>query len=735
MIKTAKTAGFCFGVARAVQKAYECANSGEAFCTLGPIIHNAQVVDDLTRRGIPVVTEIEEVPLNTAVIIRAHGVGREVYRQLEERDIRWVDLTCPYVAKIHRIVEEHHKKGYQIVIAGDAAHPEVVGINGWCGHTAVVLANQTEAEAFAQAYTQTGVQPLCIVAQTTFRQEIFKKMINILKKPCQNTLLFDTICKATEERQQEAKELSRECDVMIVLGGENSSNTRKLYEICKRGCKEAYLAETIHGLSLHTKDKVVGITAGASTPPVIIKEAINTMENMENMETVTNAQGVENTTEATQAAAAEAPKGEQTFETLFEGSLKTLNTGDIVKGTVIEVRPNEVIVDLGVKQDGFIPAAEVSDDPNKMPSDVVSVGEEIDVFVVRVNDAEGNIMLSKRKLDAVKTWNDVVEAFNAGTILEGKVANVVNGGVIAKYKDVKVFIPASHCSDRYLSDLNVLMGQTVSFRIIDINEKRRRVVGSVKQVLLEQKAALEAKFWETAEVGKKYTGTVKSITNFGAFVDLGGVDGLVHISELSWGRIKHPSEVVKEGDTIEVYIKDIAEDTKKISLGFKKAEDNPWVIAQSRLNVEDVIKVKIVRMLPFGAFAEIMPGVDGLIHISQIANKRINKPQDELEIGQEVEAKIVEIDWEAKKIGLSIRALLPEEPAETAPAPEKTEEEPEPTHEEELGATIGDAIDFSSVVADEAPTEDAPVEDAPVEEAPAEDAPAEDAPAEEKTEE
>ena len=419
--------------------------------------------------------------------------------------------------------------------------------------------------------------------------------------------------------------------------------------------------------------KNVGITAGASTPSVIIKEAIYKMENVE-----------------------------QNFETLFEESLKTLNTGDVVTGTVIEVRPTEVIVDLKVKQDGFIPASEISDDPSLEPKDVVSVGDEIEVFVVRVNDADGNIMLSKRKLDSMKTWNDIKKHHEEGTVLEGKVTDVVNGGMIVSYKSNRVFIPSSQANDRFLSDLSELVGKVVPFVIIDINDRRRRIVGSVKTVLVAQKKELEAKFWETAEVGKKYNGIVKSLTNFGAFVDIGGVDGLVHISELSWSRIKHPSEVISVGDSIEVYIKDIDDETKKISLGFKKAEDNPWEIAKSKLNVDDEITVKIVRMLPFGAFAEIMPHIDGLIHISQIANKRIGKPQDELELGQEVNVKITEIDWEAKKISLSIRALLPveEAPVVEAPAEEAKEEEETPVYKEELESTIGDAVEI------EIPTEE-----------------------------
>ncbi len=663
-IKVAKTAGFCFGVARAVNRAYECAEKGDTkYCTLGPIIHNAQVVEDLRNKGVGVIDSLDNLPPDTTVIIRTHGVPEQIYKTMEKRQIPYLDLTCPFVKKIHTLVSQHQKKGYQIIIIGDSTHPEVIGINGWCNDEAIIIENLEDAESLIPPE-----KPTCIVSQTTFNQNIYKKIIFFLKKTCQNTVIFDTICNATEERQTESRSLAAQVDVMLVLGGQNSSNTQKLYQICKSVCGEAYCAESINALGDLSRfsGKTIGITAGASTPAVIIKEAINKMENQD-----------------------------QNFATLFEESLKTLNTGDVVTGTVIEVRPTEVIVDLQVKQDGIIPAAEISDDPSLSPADIVKPGDEVQVFVVRVNDADGNIMLSKKKLDSIKTWDAILKAAEDGEILEGKVAGIVNGGVIVTYKSYRVFVPASLANDRYLSDLNELVGKTVPFKIIDINEKRKRIVGSVKAVLAAQKQELLKTFWESAEVGKKYTGIVKSLTNFGAFGDIGGVDGLVHISGLSWARIKHPSDVVSVGDSIEVYIKDINEETKKISLGYKNPADNPWEVAKAKLNVDDVVTVKIVRMLPFGAFAEILPTVDGLIHISQIANKRIAKPQDELSIGQEVEVKITEIDWENKKIALSIRALLPEEPvAESAPEETPAEDEaPTSYHDEVAADTIADAVD------------------------------------------
>ena len=637
-LHVAKTAGFCFGVARALDMVEDCTkDKSKRYHTLGPIIHNKHVVEDLAKNGIAPISDVSFARSGDAIIVRTHGVGKAVYEEMEKRGVSVTDVTCPFVKKIHNIVEKHHREGYQIVIVGDKNHPEVQGINGWCENEAVILGTEEEAKT-----AKFGEKPVCVVSQTTFVQKIFKKIVLFLKKTCNDIVIFDTICSATEERQDEAYALASVCDAMIVLGGRNSSNTQKLYSICKSVCEETYLLEHIGELdsATHFDLKKVGITAGASTPAVIIKEAIGKMENFES------------------------------FESLVEESLKTLNTGDVVKGTVIEVRPNEVIVDLGAKQDGFIPAAEISDDPAVTTADVVKPGDEIEVFVVRVNDADGNIILSKRKLDSVKTWEAVKKAFEEGTVLEGKVTETVNKGMIATYKGYKVFIPESQASERRMSDLSGFVGSVVAFKIIDINDRRKRLVGSVRAILEAQKKELEEKFWADAAVGKVYNGVVKSLTNFGAFVDIGGVDGLVHISELSWKHINHPSEVIAEGDSIEVYIKDINEETKKISLGFKKAEDNPWEIVKSKIEVGGTAAVKIVRIMPYGAFAEIIPGVDGLIHISQIANRRIEKPQDELTLGQEVEVKVTDIDWENKKIALSIRALLPEAPVEEAPVEE-----------------------------------------------------------------
>ncbi len=648
MIKVAKTAGFCYGVKRAVNSVYDEIKNGTKLATLGALIHNPQVIGDLAEKGVIAYDNPDDIPDGYTIVIRAHGIGKETYDKIRNRP--HIDLTCPFVEKIHKIVSEYHNKGYGIVIVGDKNHPEVKGINGWCGNSALVIydINEQIDEKFSK-------KPVCVVAQTTIKREIFSQIVQNVKKTCKSTLIFDTICSATKDRQTETAALSEESDCMIVIGGRESSNTRKLFEIAKERCGEAYHIETYEEIPQKSYNKI-GITAGASTPHRIIEEVVKAMS--ENLQK------------------------EENFAELFEQySSKTLNNGDVVEGTVVEVRNNEVIVDLGgFKYNGQLAADQLTDDPSLKPSDVVKEGDTIKVYVVGVNDGEGKVVLSRKKLVAMESWNKIKAAYESGEVLEGKIIKAVKGGVIALADGSQVFIPARQASERFIQDLQSLVGETVNFKIIEIDERRKRVIGSVRVLLEAARKEREEKFWAEAEVGKKYTGTVKSLTSFGAFVDIGGVDGLVHISELSWNKIKHPSEIVNVGDVLEVYIKDMNPETQKISLGYKKTEDDPWVIAQNKIHVGDVIKVKIVRMMPFGAFAEILPNVDGLIHISQIADRRIGKPEDVLTIGEEVEVKVTETDWEAKKISLSIRALIAPAAEEAAP---EVEEEEEPVNEGE----------------------------------------------------
>lgn len=644
-IKVAKTAGFCFGVKRAVNSVYEALNEGKKIATLGDVIHNRQVMDDLASKGVFSYDFVEDIPNDCTIVIRAHGVGKDVYEKIGDRP--YIDLTCPFVSKIHRIVEKYYNDGYQIVIIGDKNHPEVIGINGWCNYEACVIDSE-----LSEICTNFDKKPICVVAQTTIKKEYFVQKVQILKKACKSTIEFDTICSATRNRQEEAAKLAANSDCMIIVGGRQSSNTKKLFEISSKLCSDTYHVETADELPQKQYYKI-GITAGASTPARIIREVVKAMS--ENL------------------------KNEESFAELFEQyDQKTLSNGDIIDGQVVEVRKNEVIVDLGgFKYNGQLAVDQLTDDPSLEPSDVVKEGDTIRVYVIGVNDAEGKVVLSRKKLVAMESWNKIKAAYEEERIMEGKVIKAVKGGLIALADDAQVFIPARQASEKYVSDLQSLVGTTMKFKLIELDERRKRVVGSARVILEAERKAKEAEFWADAEVGKHYSGTVKSLTSFGAFVDIGGVDGLVHISELSWNKIKHPSEVCAVGDVMDVYIKEINPETKKISLGFKKLEDNPWTIAKSKINVGDVITVKIVRMMPFGAFAEIIPSVDGLIHISQIADKRIGKPEDVLSIGQEVEVKVTDVDWDEKKISLSIRALIEKEEVEEAAEEEVVEDEAE----------------------------------------------------------
>ncbi len=693
MVKLAKTAGFCYGVKRAVDEVYAAVESGEKICTLGKLIHNQQVVDDLESKGVKWYDSIEQVPDNTKVIIRTHGVGKAVYEQLKARNKSYTNLTCPFVEKIHKIVSKHYDEGFKIIIVGDKNHPEVIGINGWCNNEALVLYD-TETQVPSEFVNS----PCCVVAQTTINKEKFVQIVQFIKKTCKDVQFFDTICNATTKRQEEAAQLAADSDVMLVVGGMESSNTAKLYEISKSLCPCTFHIQTYEDIpqQINKNNKKIGITAGASTPGRIIEEVVRAME--ENL------------------------KKEETFAELFEqyGS-RTLNNGDIVEGVVVEVRNNEVIVDLGgFKYNGQLALDQMTDDPSAKTSDLVKPGDDIKVYVIGVNDSEGKVVLSRKKIVQQESWNKVKEAYENGEVLDGKIIKAVKGGVIAHALDTQVFIPARQASERFVQDLQTLVGTQVQLKLTEVDDRRKRVVGSVRVLLDAARKEKEDAFWADVEVGKTYQGTVKSLTSFGAFVDLGGVDGLVHISELSWSRIKHPSEVVAVGDVVEVYIKDLKAESKKISLGYKKTEDDPWAIAKSKYSIGDIVSVKIVRMLSFGAFAELMPTVDGLIHVSQIAEKRIEKPEDVLSIGQVVDAQITDINWETKKISLSIRALLEAlRPVEEAvPMPEEEAAEGEvlaystEATDEEKAAAVAEFVEEEVEVAEEAPVEEAPAEDA-----------------------
>ncbi len=658
----AKSAGFCFGVSRAVARVEELLAAGEQVCTLGPIIHNPQVVGQLAARGVTIADRPEDTPAGAVLVIRSHGVPENVYDRLRTLGIRYSDATCPFVEKIHRIVAEHSAAGRTVLIAGDPDHPEVLGIRGHCRGDVFVFRDVQELQAIFSNDPQSTKRSLIMVAQTTFNTNLWEKCADLAKKDCTNLLIFDTICVATTKRQTEAIGLARRCRSVVIVGGRESSNTTKLRDVCAPFC-QTHLIEGAADLRREwfCPGETAGLTAGASTPSDIIKEVHFTMsEIINNSEVLESTAAPENTT----AENTEEMSSEE-FAAMIDATLQNA-TDDRVRGLVVGIAPNEVQVEVeGRKQTGYIPVSELSNDPSADPNDLVKIGDELDLLIMRTNDQEGTIMLSKKRVDALKGWDTIVAAEADGTVLEGTVVEIIKGGMLVVTEGVRVFVPASQASLNRMEDLSPLKGQTVKLKIIEVNPHRRHAVGSVRQVAQAARKEQEDAFWAQAEVGQQYTGAVKSLTSYGAFVDLGGVDGMVHISEMSWSRIKHPSEVMNVGDVVTVYIKALDPEKKKISLGYRKAEDNPWEIFKAQYPIGTVVEAKVVGMTAFGAFAQIIPGVDGLIHISQIADHRVEKPQDELQIGQVVTAKITAVDYDRKRISLSIRALLePETDAE-----------------------------------------------------------------------
>ncbi len=634
-VTVAKTAGFCFGVDRAVKLAYEAAGRYDNVLTLGPIIHNPDVVGDLEKHGVRVIENLDGVTAKDTVIIRSHGVGPDVYAKLLEIGARVVDATCPYVKKIHQIVSERSKAGDLILIAGDETHPEVRGIVGYASGEYHVFADADEMMKLIRKNCENSKKSVAILSQTTYNIKLWENCKSLVKD-MPGVTVYNTVCAATSKRQSEAMELSSQNDVMIIVGGCNSSNTKKLYDICSQNA-ECHLVENAEGLKdidfSHIRS--AGISAGASTPAYIIKEVQNTMTEILTKEEEFN------------------------FEEAIEQTFKKIYTGKRVSGIVTAVNPTEVIVDIGTKQTGYIPQAELSSDPNVKPSDVVSVGDEIDVIVTKINDVEGIVYLSKKQVDAQKGYDEVKKAAEDGTAVSGVVTNVIKGGVIVVVEGMRVFVPASQTGVRADVSLDTLLKQTVNLKIIELNEQRKRAVGSIRKVAAEERAAKRAAFFENAVIGSTVEGEVKSITDYGVFVDVGGVDGLVRKADLTWARIKHPSDVVSVGDRIEVTIKDIDRETGKVSLVYKKQSDNPWDIFRNNYELGQVVDATIVSITSFGAFAQIIPGIDGLIHISQIADQRVNNVADFLTVGQTVQAKITECDFEKKRVSLSIRALLP----------------------------------------------------------------------------
>jgi len=553
-ISIAKSAGFCFGVDRAIKIVYNNLDKHDRLVTLGPIIHNPDVVADLERKGIFSVNDYKKINSDKTVVIRSHGVSQSVYDYLVGNGNNIIDATCPFVARIHKIVYEKSSEGYTILIAGDDNHPEVEGIKGHCKSEVHVFKDVDDLKDIFNNFKDKCEKKVAIVQQTTYNSIIWDKCKEYITSINLNTIIYDTICNATMIRQAEASELAKQSDLMLIVGGKQSSNTIKLKSICENFCKCYHIENASELINIDfSGEKLIGISAGASTPAYIIKEVHSTMSEM-----------LKNQDE------------DFNFEEALELSFKKIYTGEKVKGYITSVNSSEVIVDIGTKHTGYIPMSELSENPNAKPSDVVSVGDTVDLIVIKINDQDGIVTLSKKKVDAMIGFEQIVKAKEEGTVLTGIVLNVVKGGILVASNGVKVFIPASQSTMRRDEKLEDLLKKTVSFKVIEVNEAKGRAVGSIKAVLLEKKNELSVKFFETAEVGAACTGEVKSITDYGVFVDIGGVDGLIRKPDLTWKRIKHPSEVVKLGDKIEVTIKDIDKEAKKVSLVFKKDCDNPW---------------------------------------------------------------------------------------------------------------------------------------------------------------
>ena len=629
----AKTAGFCFGVNRAVKLTYELLKQGRPVATLGPLIHNPQVVEDLESKGAITCDSVDDVPDGYEVVIRSHGVGQSVYDKISTRRLAYHDATCPFVTKIHKIAARAGAEGAMLLVAGDAKHPEVQGIVGHTTGKVEVFANLAELEKLLPELTQQ--KSIFAVAQTTFNVQSWETCKEFLKNQCTNAKIFDTICNATWARQQEAEDLSQKCDHMVVIGGHHSSNTQKLLQVAARHTK-AINVETADELDKDWLNgaRIVGVTAGASTPSSIIEEVLNCMS--------------------------EEIRDDMSFEEMLAASeAKPLYAGKIVKAKVISVSPTECVVGIdGSKHTGIVKLSEMSHDPNAKMEDLVKVDDELDLVVVKTNDQEGVDTLSRVRFEAQKGMKDVSEAAENGTVMEGDVMEANKGGVVVNVKGVRVFVPRSQATMRRDEDYTKLVGQHVKLVITEC--AGRKIVGSINKVTAEENKAKRDEFWKNVEVDKQYTGVVKSLTSYGAFVDIGGVDGLCHISELSWNNIKHPSEVVSVGDTIEVYVKSYDPENQKVSLGYKKEEDNPWEKLKNEYPIGSEFEAPVVSITKFGAFVRILPGIDGLVHISEISNERVNKVSDVLKVGDMVKVKLINVDFDRKRISLSMKACLDE---------------------------------------------------------------------------
>ena len=723
-IIVAKNAGFCFGVRRAVEAVYDHLDKAEKLYTYGPIIHNPEVVEELKDKGVIVEDNIDNIDSGT-VIIRSHGVPEQVYKHMTGKGLNIVDATCPYVKRVHNLVKEYHSQGYAVIIVGEKEHPEVIGINGWCNNEAFIVNDEAEAQKLP------SLHKACIVAQTTMIQKKWDAILKIIHEKVEQPEVFNTICGTTSTRQMEAESIAKMADVMIVIGGKNSSNTKKLYSICKTHCDKTFAVETAKDIdiSLFDPGDVVGITAGASTPDWIIKEVIEKMNKANELEKAKHISEEEKTvisneeagkapdqqTEITEQLAQNNEKEETTSlqstepdekkpesesVTEEEQSAEEMNTienydktvislrpGMVVQGTIIAITDEEVIINVGYKSDGILPIDELTLIDPDTGETLWHEGDSIDVEIVKVNDGEGNVLLSRRAIEERRRWKMIEDGFKNKKEFKGVCAEVVKGGVIARIGDIRAFVPASHLSTRYIEDLTTLIGTPLRLRIIELERRRNRVIASQRVILEEEEEARRKALWDSIEEGQIITGTVKRLTDFGVFVDIGGVDGLIHISDLSWGHVQHPSEVVQQEQSIAVKVLAVDRERGRISLGYKQTIPHPWDNVEEKYTVGDTVSGKVVRITTFGAFVQLEPGVDGLVHISQISDKHVDKVEDVLKVDEEVQVRILDVDSEKRRISLSIREALPDRQEKTEPDfPEEIVQE----EQEEMTVNLGE---------------------------------------------
>ncbi|MBR3756698.1 MAG: bifunctional 4-hydroxy-3-methylbut-2-enyl diphosphate reductase/30S ribosomal protein S1 [Firmicutes bacterium] len=634
----AKNSGFCFGVKQAIEKteAQVQVNQGKRIFTCGPLIHNQFVTDQLAEKGVGIIYEPAEAEEGDIVIVRSHGETKAFFDEAESRKLEVVDATCPFVNKIHKLVFDANNEGKDIVIVGDRNHPEVVGINGWCENKAFIVNCREDVDMI-------DVDKVFLVCQTTIKKELMDEIIQALQERDVEIEVNNTICNATRERQESCDQLSKEVEAMVIVGGRNSSNTRKLYEISKKNCNNSYFVENITDLPLKELKKCnkIGIAAGASTPECVIKEVIANMSELNEKFSM------------------------EDFMDEIDASLRLPRVGEVVDGSVHQVTEKEVIVNMGCKKDGILPVEEVTLEEGQKLADLFKEGDEIQAKVIKTDDGDGGILLSKKKLEINEHWNEINEALENKSNITVKVVKQVNGGVIAAYKEVTGFIPLSQLSDKFVESADEFLGQVLEVKVTRVDQKRGRAVFSRKAVLGEARQAKIAAIWEGLHVDEIVEGTVMRFTDYGAFVDLGGIDGLLHISEISWGKLKHPQEVLQIGDKVSVKILSMNEEKGKISLGLKQTMPEPWSVIDDTYAVGQVVAGKVVQIKEYGAFVELEPGLDGLVHISEVAHKRVTNIADELSIGQEVSAKILEIDKDRKRISLSIKETV-EAPTEEA---------------------------------------------------------------------